>query len=142
MFVESRDEAREFFFAVRRKMRTGSELEPIEAVLASVIERHPEYHAVLDRPEAALTRDFDGSDGAPNPFFHMGLHIALIEQLQTDRPSGVREVYQQLVGGKAVDAHAAEHRMMDCLADMLWDAGRSGRPPDETVYIERLRRLT
>lgn len=39
------------------------------------------------------------------------------------------------------DAHAAEHRMIECLAEALWEAQRAGTPPDEAAYVERLRRL-
>ena len=31
--------------------------------------------------------------------------------------------------------------MIDCLAEALWEAQRSNRPPDEAAYLERLRRL-
>ena len=39
------------------------------------------------------------------------------------------------------DVHAAEHRMIECLAETLWDAQRRAGPPDEDAYLERLRRL-
>lgn len=141
MIVGSRDESREFFLAVRRKMLDSAPMEPLEALIARIIGDHPEYHAALDDGGAALERDFDGSDGQANPFFHMGLHIALVEQLQTDRPAGIRAVYQRLVSTASGDTHAVEHRMMDCLADVLWQAGRSGTPPDEQAYLDTLRRL-
>ena len=31
--------------------------------------------------------------------------------------------------------------MMECLAEMIWQAQRNGAPPDEADYLERLRRL-
>ncbi|MGR8920743.1 MAG: DUF1841 family protein [Gammaproteobacteria bacterium] len=141
MFVESRDDARGFFLRVRRKMEAGEALEPLERVIAQVIDAHPEYHATLDDRDDAMARDYDGSDGRPNPFFHMGLHIALTEQLQTDRPAGVRASYQALLMRHGGDNHAVEHLMMDCLAETLFDASRAGAPPDEVRYLERLREL-
>ena len=35
----------------------------------------------------------------------------------------------------------AEHRMMDCLAEALWEAQRRGGMPDETAYLACLRGL-
>jgi hypothetical protein len=37
--------------------------------------------------------------------------------------------------------HAAEHRMIEVLASVLWDAQRAGRDAEDAVYLERLRRL-
>ncbi len=141
MLVGTRDEAREFFLHVWRKMSARENMEPLEQLLAQVISEHPEYHATLDDPDGALHKDFDGAGAAPNPFLHMGLHIALIEQLQTDRPAGIRALYQQLLRGGANDSHAVEHRMMECLGESLWQASRDGVAPDEGAYLERLRRL-
>jgi hypothetical protein len=31
--------------------------------------------------------------------------------------------------------------MLEALAEALWDAQRTGRPPDEQAYLERLRTL-
>ena len=78
-----------------------------------------------------------GLAGMANPFLHMGLHIAVIEALQTDRPPGVRAAYQALVG-RTGDAHAAEHRMMERLAEELWHAGQEGRPPDAVAWLQAL----
>lgn len=114
-------------------------LEPLDAQIVDVIELHPEYHALLG-DEESLARPFTVEQGQINPFLHMGLHLALREQLGTDRPLGIRQEYLRL--GRALgDAHMAEHRMIDVLAEALWEAQRAGRAPDEQVYLERLRRL-
>jgi hypothetical protein len=31
--------------------------------------------------------------------------------------------------------------MLEVLAEAMWEAQRAGKPPDETVYLERLLRL-
>ena len=38
-------------------------------------------------------------------------------------------------------AHDAEHRIIECLAEAMWEAQRSGRPPDEAAYLQRVLRL-
>ena len=32
-----------------------------------------------------------------NPFLHISLHLAIIEQVQTNRPFGINEAYYKLV---------------------------------------------
>ena len=138
MFVETRHDAREFFFQVRRKMHDGTAMEPLEQLVSEIINHHPEYHAVLDDPARALNHDFGDDPSAANPFLHMGLHIALVEQLQTDRPAGVRAVYQRLVAASDGAAHEVEHRMMAILAEELHGAAYEGRTPDIQRYLQRL----
>ena len=137
MFVESRDQSRQFFFAVWEKMARGEALSPLENLIAEIIRAHPEYHRVLGQGERALERDFGAGD--TNPFLHMGLHVALVEQLQTDRPPGIMALYKQLVTQESHDVHGLEHRIMEQLAAVLWAASQRGAMPDEQDYLARLR---
>ena len=114
-------------------------MQPLEAQIADVIELHPEYHAALERPDDVVERDYTPEGGQSNPFLHMGLHLAIREQVATDRPAGIAEVHRTLVQ-RLGDVHAAEHAMIECLGEALWQAQRSGRPPDEAAYLEALRR--
>jgi hypothetical protein len=70
----------------------------------------------------------------------MGLHLGLREQLATNRPAGIVQEHARLTRRMA-SAHAAEHRMVDALAETLWEAQRAGRAPDEQASLERQRRL-
>jgi hypothetical protein len=70
----------------------------------------------------------------------MGLHLAVRDQIATDRPFGIRAAFEAIVR-KRGDAHEAEHAIIECLAEALWEAQRAGRPPDEQAYLERLKRL-
>ena len=141
MFVESRDESRQFFRAVWQKMARNEALEPLESVVASVIRAHPEYHQLLGQPSALLTREFDAGAGGDNPFLHLGLHVALIEQLQSDRPAGIMALYRQLHAQERDDVHGLEHRIIECLEAALWRAGSTGAAPDEQGYLGCVRRL-
>ena len=71
----------------------------------------------------------------------MGLHLGIREQVSTNRPAGIRGVLTNL-SNKLGDPHAAEHRMIDCLAETLWEAQSQNNAPDEQKYLERLQRLT
>jgi hypothetical protein len=141
MFNQDRTELRRTFAEAWRKAEAGEPLEPLEQQLASIIREHPEYHALLANPDAALDRDFPPEAGEGNPFLHLALHTAILEQIATDRPTGIRALYQRLVR-RAGDAHAAEHRVLECLAAALWQAQRDNAPADEQAYLECLRRLT
>lgn len=123
-----------------RKFSAKQPLEPLEKQLAAVIAEHPEYVSWLEAGDAALGAEFTPEGGQQNPFLHMGLHLAIREQVATNRPAGIAEVHQKLaerLGG----AHEAEHAMLEPLAETLWDAQRQGRMPDEQAYLERLRKL-
>jgi len=138
IFGNDRDELRRMYIDTFGKARAGTPLAPLEAQIAAVIDDHPEYHAEL-QPDA-VAADFHAEDGKTNPFLHMGLHLALRDQRDTDRPPGVRALYTH-IAGKFADIHDAEHRMIECLAETLWEAQGRGAPPDEQEYLEKLREL-
>jgi len=138
MFAETRDEVRTHFINVWQKMGAKTPMQPMELLLADVIERHGEYHALLDQPERALAAEFAPDSATSNPFLHMSLHVAICEQLQTDRPPGVVKAYNAILKNRRFDAHAIEHKMMGCLSASLWHSQRDSMPPDEVAYVECL----
>ncbi len=140
LFANDRTALRRFYVEAWRKLRAGEPLEPLQRQVAEVVREHPEYHAMLEGDDALLERDFTPEQGQSNPFLHMGMHLALHEQLSTQRPAGVVESYQRLLT-KFGDAHTVEHQMMECLGEMLWQAQRDGTMPQEQVYLDCLRRL-
>ncbi|GAB4294770.1 MAG: DUF1841 family protein [Methylophaga sp.] len=139
MFGQNRQQLRQFFFDVWSKIQHRQPLEGLELVLAHIIDMHPEYHSLLSDPDNR-DKDFIVETGESNPFLHMGLHISLHEQVNTDRPSGIRALYQQLLL-RFDNAHDCEHAMMDCLAETLWQSQRSGQPPSDELYLQALHRL-
>ena len=140
LFSQNRDQLRQFYCDVWRRHRAGEALEPLEVQVRDVILMHPEYQPLLERPDTALGRDYLPELGETNPFLHMGLHLALHEQVATDRPAGVRALAQRLRLAQA-DGHALEHRMMDCLAEAIWRGQRDNAAPDEWEYLRCLERL-
>ncbi|MBL1141292.1 MAG: DUF1841 family protein [Proteobacteria bacterium] len=140
MFVQNRNEARDYFFQVWDKHKNKLPLEPIEVIISDVIAEHPEYHHYLDDQELSSKNDFKPEQNQTNPFLHMGMHIALKEQVSSDRPSGIIQVFNQIMN-KSVSVHDAEHKMMECLGQSLWEAQRNNSLPDENQYLECLRRI-
>ena len=136
---QSRDEVRQVYLNVWHKMQQRELLEPMEALIADVIEAHPEYHLLLAESDDIKQQEFTPEQGQTNPFLHMGMHIALREQAGSDRPVGIKSIYQRLVTAKG--QHEAEHTMMECLGQALWNAQRSGQSPDEADYLDCLKKL-
>ncbi len=135
----SRDEIRRAYSDAWKKAGRGETLSAGERRIAGVVAEHPEYQAVVESGEAALEAEFAPEAGHTNPYLHMGLHIAIREQVAIDRPPGVKGIFEKLAASGS--GHEAEHAMIDCLAETLWEAQRGNRAPDDAVYLRRLRLL-
>ena len=138
IFGQDRNELRQMYFDAWRKSVSGALLSPLEAQIAKVIEDHPEYQALMT--EESLEASFTPEGGQTNPFLHMGLHLAVREQVATDRPPGIAAAFNALLI-RTGERHEAEHRALECLAETLWEAQGLNSTPDEAAYLERLRRL-
>src|SRR4030095_7280354 len=104
-------------------------LSPLDKQIVSVISEHPEYRVIIESAASDLA-NYSPRSGQLNPWLHMGLHLAIREQVATNRPAGIAEVHAKL-SRKAGDAHEAEHLMLEVLAEELWEAQRNGKAPDE-----------
>ena len=140
MFGQNRHKLRQFYHDVwQKKQHPLTQLTELEKIVANVIEQHPEYHKIFDS-EASLDQEYFVEDGQTNPFLHMGLHISLHEQISTDRPTGIKHLYQQLQA-KYGSAHDTEHKMMESLTESLWIAQRNNSAPSESDYLVELQKL-
>lgn len=141
-FFHDQDRAalRRHYTEAWRKRRDSRPMEPLEDQLATVVEEHPEYQAFLQDDADALGREFTPEGGQANPFLHLGLHLAIREQVATNRPPGIKEIHADLCR-RLGDHHEAEHRMIDRLGEALWRSQRTGLPPDEAAYLESLHQL-
>lgn len=139
LFGSTRDELRRGWLEAWQRARSSAILTPLETQIATIVALHPEYHAWLERGDAAVQADFRPEDGNVNPFLHLSMHLALREQVSTNRPAGIDAVHTRLA--ERHGAHEAEHHMMEMLGRALWEAQRAGRAPDEQAYLETLRQL-
>lgn len=142
MFIgNDRQQMRQMFFDVWRKQKTGCLLQPLEQLIAQVIAEHPEYQTLLDDPDSNIDMDYSPELGRTNPFLHMGLHIAIREQIASDRPAGMAALWITLLESGR-DAHGVEHEIQECLAEAMWVAQRDGQLPVESGYLDCIRRRT
>jgi Domain of unknown function (DUF1841) len=130
----TRDQLRRAYAQAWSKHLARSPMAPLEAQIADVIGAHPEYHRIVSDADTAMGFEQDSALAADNPFLHMGLHLAVREQMAIDRPPGVRDLQRQLQA-RYGDAHLAEHALMEALGEELWVAQREGRAPDERRYL-------
>tara|TARA_R110002073_G_scaffold130695_1_gene277362 strand:- start:3872 stop:4300 length:429 start_codon:yes stop_codon:yes gene_type:complete len=137
MFKPSREQARQLFFDTWDKYRQKEILSGLEDIVLEVILLHPEYHDMLDNAERYRDKDYLPEMGDTNPFLHMSMHVAIKEQLSIDQPIGICERFEHLLkitGNK----HDTMHQVMECLAEMIWQAQRNQSAPNATVYFECL----
>lgn len=138
LFNPSRDQVRQFFFDAWAKYGARQQLTDLEAIALEVMQMHPEYHHVLNAPDHYLEQAYFPEMGETNPFLHMSLHLSILEQIAIDQPPGIKAGYEALQI-KMSDQHMAQHELMDCLAETIWQAQRSQRPPDSEAYIALIR---
>ena len=139
-FGQDRNQLRQVFFNAWKKYQANQPLESLEQIIAQIIEMHPEYHKYFEDADASLDQNFLPEMGQTNPFLHIGLHISIQEQLSVNQPFGIADIYNTLLR-KHQDQHHVEHLVMDCLAQMIWDAQRNNALPDQNKYLECLKNL-
>lgn len=137
MFKPSREQARQLFFETWRKYRQREILSGIETIALEVILLHPEYRDILNDPERYLDKDYLPEMGDTNPFLHMSMHVAIKEQLSINQPIGICERFARLQKNCGSE-HAAAHQLMECLAEMIWQAQRAQSAPDAAIYFDCL----
>ena len=138
MFNPSRDQARRFLIDAWAKRRNRLPGTPMDILAADLVALHPEDHALLEA-EDALTREWTPEQGETNPFLHLSLHLDIEEQLSIDQPPGIRAAYQRVLARHG-EPMAAQHALIECLAETMWRAQRDNTTPDGDAYLECVQR--
>lgn len=137
MFNPSREQVRQFFIEAWSKYRQKQLLSPLENMAVNLVQQHPEYHQLLEDPDA-VNQDYTVEKGQTNPFLHLSMHLAIQEQLSINQPPGIKNAYDRLVA--TLDPHEASHRIMEALGEVIWEAQRLNKPLDNERYIELIQR--
>lgn len=140
LFNPTREEVRRFFCDTWKKKADGQVLDLMETLAGDWIAQHPEYHSLLTDPEGALTQDYTPERGETNPFLHLSMHLSISEQISINQPPGIKEIAEKL-SHKLGSEHEAQHLMMECLGQVMWESQREGRPLNPENYLEALRKL-
>jgi hypothetical protein len=140
LFNPSKEEVRQFFCEAWAKQQRSGILTPMESIAARWMVEHPEYQGILSDLESAKGAEYTPEKGQTNPFLHLSMHMSITEQVQIDQPPGIREASKQL-SIKLDSEHEAQHKIMECLGQVLWNAQRDGTPPDMAAYVEAIKKL-
>ena len=109
---QSRDQLRETYRAAWHRYKQQHTLSPLDKQIVAVISEHPEYHVIVDSQAADLA-NYSPRGGQLNPWLHMGLHLAIREQVAADarrefgvqRGNAVRPVGGHLFADCQVQSH-------------------------------------
>ena len=136
MFSKDRSKQREFLAKSWQKHINAEILEPLELQLALIVQKHPEYHALIND----INLEYFPEQGKTNPFLHINLHLALQDQLTLNRPNGINDIYKKLIEVHS-DAHEVEHMMMECIAEMIYQSQKNNTTLDQDNYLISLKNL-
>jgi hypothetical protein len=140
IFNPTREEVRRFFCDTWKKKTQNHILTPMESLASDWMLQHPEYHAVLADPEIAIAQDYTPERGETNPFLHLSMHLSISEQISINQPLGIKAILEKLTQ-KLGSEHEAQHAMMECLGQVMWEAQREGQALSPEKYLEALKKL-
>ena len=141
MYDVNTHDVRRFFAHVWQLRFAPVRLDALQQKALRILEGHREYAPILDNIEHYLDHNWTPEQGQTNPFLHLSMHLSIQEQVAIDQPFGIRDIHAQLCAKHNDDWGAAEHEMMEALAETLWEAQRFGRGLDVNQYMIRLRKL-
>jgi len=136
VFSQDRSKQREFLAKSWQKHINAQILEPLELQLALIVQKHPEYQALIND----INLEYFPEQGKTNPFLHINLHLALQDQLALDQPIGINDIYKKLIVIHS-DTHEVEHMMMECIAEMIFNSQKNNSTLDQDNYLVNLKNL-
>jgi len=136
VFSQDRSKQREFLANSWQKHNNGQILEPLELQLALIVQKHSEYHALIND----INLEYFPEQGKTNPFLHINLHLALQDQLALNQPIGINDIYKELILINS-DIHKVEHMMMECIAEMIFNSQKNNTTLDQDNYLVNLKNL-
>ena len=141
LFNPSRDEVRDFFFNTWSQFKSQKPLTDLEKIALSVIHMHPEYQPILNAPAQFKHQEYFPEFGETNPFLHMSLHLSILEQISINQPIGIAGIYAALKLKHQNEhgfEHKAQHDILECLAESIWQAQRNNSALDSNTYLTLL----
>ncbi len=141
LYQPTRDQARQFLFDTWSKYNASQTLTALEKIALDIILMHPEYHVLLEAPDQIKAQEFYPEMGETNPFLHINLHLSVIEQIQTNQPIGIKPAYDKLLAHHQ-DQHEAQHALLECLAETIWQAQSQQKSLDSAHYLQLIQERT
>ncbi len=138
LYGENREDHRQILFDVWKKYQTNQPLEPLEKKILTIMLNHPEYAHVFSNEDKFIATDYFSELSETNPFLHLSLHLVILEQVEIDKPNGIRALYKQAIAFFQ-DVHEADHCIMNSLAIAMHEMLNQNKPFDEKAYLKRIK---
>lgn len=133
--MNDRNQTRQLFFDAWEKFHAKQPLSDLEQQILQVILEHPEYHYLFQAADKYKNKDFLPELGETNPYMHMSIHLAIRDQIGMNLPLGIRDVFEKLCA-RSGDKLTAEHEVMECFTQALWEMMHYGKPFDNEAYLQ------
>ena len=144
LFGSNKQEVRTLYFdAWYKNQNKKNILTALETQIIDIILFHPEYIKIFEdvkNQEKYSDKDYLPESGETNPFLHMGLHLAIRDQIGTNKPIGIQKIFLDLCN-KTQDQHQAEHLFIEQLAEQLWLAQKNQQDFNSEDYLLALKKL-
>lgn len=140
MIDNSPKSLRKVYFDSWHKSLRREILSPMEDMIVDIIKRHPEYHPIFSNANNFEELQEEKFALDHNPFFHLALHVTVLEQVGANRPVGIRPLFRKLLR-KIGDQTEVEHLIMECLARILVENFQQNDVENEKHYLEAIARL-
>ena len=121
---------RHIFFNTWQKYINAMALSDQEKEVLAVLKCYPEY-------TVAIEPEYIPSSKGENPYFVLGAHLELREQLRLNRPFGVVAVYAQAV--ERWGEKIALEKSLHVLQETLLCAHQTKQPPCYSQYLQSLK---
>jgi hypothetical protein len=140
IFGNNTQDTRAVFYSSWEKYQQTLPLTSLEQQIVQVMLDHPAYQSLFAQPANGDLTAVVEQGAAENPFLHMGLHLAIRDQIALNRPEGIAGIAAAL-HLQYTNMHEVEHLLMEQLAQCLWAATRQQRLPNERSYLKACQEL-
>ena len=128
-------QVRNYFYNSWQKYQQKEALTDLEKLICDCIILHPEYHDTLSKTEN-INKTYELKD---NPFFHLSMHLTIIEQININQPIGIANIFNNL--SNKYNHHDAIHLMINCLQITLTNTNPDNIKDIEQNYLSKLNEI-
>ncbi|MFM2345055.1 MAG: hypothetical protein RLZZ210_1668 [Pseudomonadota bacterium] len=128
-------QVRTYFYNSWQKYQKKETLTDLEQLVCDCIVLHPEYHSTL----ADINNINSEYKLHENPFFHLSMHLSIVEQISINQPNGITSIFNSIC--TKYNYHDAIHLMINCLQITLSNTNPNNINEVEKLYLAKLSEL-
>ena len=123
---------RAIFYEVWEKHSRQQPLTDFETDVLRVLLKYPQY-------TNNMSQQMIHAPKGENPYFILGSHIALYDQVKNNSPKGIQSLYYHAC--KQHGADKADAMMLTVMRELLTEAYSKGDAPSDDVYLKLLKNI-